>query len=226
MTVETSALTATRQTLHGVAEQIMAAHTRRMTGSIRLAVRDGALSTVDLPGPISRIELRDAALVRFPGGHGVPVVGPLGEVASHLGVEFGMPDPPYPPASGCGPEHEAVLDLKATALIEYAWRAGDHALRALADQTPVVWPEHLDIGITVGDVNYGVSPGDGYLEQPYAYVGPHVPRSGPFWNAPFGAVRTVAALTSSGDAVAATLAFFIEGRDLAATASLRSPSTP
>ncbi|HEY3691425.1 MAG TPA: hypothetical protein VGL46_14200 [Pseudonocardiaceae bacterium] len=77
---------------------------------------------------------------------------------------------------------------------------------------PVLWPEHFDIGISVDAVNYGVSAGESYLQEPYAYIGPHQPRSGTFWNAPFGAARPVAALTDT----AGILRFFREGRDRAA----------
>lgn len=34
----------------------------------------------------------------------------------------------------------------------------------------------------------GVSAGDDYYPTPYAYVGPWTQRTGPFWNAPFGAL--------------------------------------
>ena len=34
----------------------------------------------------------------------------------------------------------------------------------------------------------GVSTGDDYYPTPYAYVGPWTQRTGPFWNAPFGAL--------------------------------------
>jgi hypothetical protein len=41
---------------------------------------------------------------------------------------------------------------------------------------------------TEDEVSYGVSAGDDYHPMPYAYVGPWAQRTGPFWNAPFGAV--------------------------------------
>jgi hypothetical protein len=90
-----------------------------------------------------------------------------------------------------------------------AWFArGDDALRWLAPGVePVVWPEHFDVAVTLDEVNYGVSPGDGYLDEPYAYVGPHTSRAGAFWNAPFGAARPAAEL--DGDALRA---FFADGR--------------
>jgi hypothetical protein len=219
MTTVTATLTSTRHVLHGIAEHLLAAHQRRVTGSIRLQVRDGALSTADLP--TGRLELRSGYLVRHPEGLVVPVRGTFAELAVELGVEFGMPDPPYVSASGCGPDTPACLDPAATALIEDAWRIGHRALRRLSGQQPVVWPEHLDVAITLDEVNYGVSPGDSHLEQPYAYVGPHTPRAGDFWNAPFGAARTLTELASwqgqgQGDGADAVLAFFGQGQALAA----------
>jgi hypothetical protein len=70
----------------------------------------------------------------------------------------------------------------------------------------VLWPEHFDLGVTVAEVNYGVSPGDSFLEVPYAYVGPWSldDVQGDFWNAPFGAARPVAGLADLGG-------FFAEG---------------
>jgi len=71
----------------------------------------------------------------------------------------------------------------------------------------VLWPEHFDLAITVDEVNYGVSPGDAAHPQPYAYVGPWTPRTGEFWNAPFGALRPHTDIPTA-DALAA---WFAEG---------------
>ena len=98
-------------------------------------------------------------------------------------------------------------------MVETAFRLGDDALREFrpaAERT--LWPEHFDVATTVDDVNYGVSPGDGYLDRPYAYVGPHHPLTGDFWNAPFGAARLVDDLAD----VAGITAFFSEGARLVA----------
>ena len=64
--------------------------------------------------------------------------------------------------------------------------------------------------VTLDRVNYGVSPGDGTIGTPYAYVGPWEPVEGAFWNAPFGAARPLRGLGSA-DAV---LAWFLEGSAL------------
>jgi len=52
----------------------------------------------------------------------------------------------------------------------------------------VLWPAHFDVAIRVHDMNFGVSPGDEFIEEPYAYVGvASAPAGDSFWNAPFGA---------------------------------------
>ncbi len=73
---------------------------------------------------------------------------------------------------------------------------------------PVLWPEHFDLGVTLDEVNYGVSPGDAGHPTPYAYVGPWTVPEGEFWNAPFGALRGMAGLPDA-DAVTA---FFTQAR--------------
>ena len=90
---------------------------------------------------------------------------------------------------------------------------GDAALRLLdPGQVPTLWPEHFDIGITMAEINYGVSPGDALIGEPYAYVGPWQVPAGAFWNQPFGAARPLGQLTSP----QAILEFFLEGRRIAA----------
>lgn len=59
-------------------------------------------------------------------------------------------------------------------------------------------------------MNYGLAPGDAHVPEPYAYVGPHTPRDGEFWNMPFGAARPVREL---GDATG-ILACYDVGRRL------------
>jgi hypothetical protein len=97
------------------------------------------------------------------------------------------------------------------------------ALPADADSTPArLWPEHFDVAVDASvrpdlRVNLGGSPGDGYSEEPYLYVGPWTgdrPGDPGFWNAPFGAVVTRAELVAAGgDAgvVAAGTAFLLDG---------------
>jgi hypothetical protein len=75
----------------------------------------------------------------------------------------------------------------------------------------VLWPEHFDLGISAGPINYGASPGDCHVLEPYLYVGPHEgppPGDPEFWNAPFGAARTIHQIGTAADAAA----FFRDGR--------------
>jgi hypothetical protein len=136
----------------------------------------------------------------------------LADLAEQAGVQPGAPEGIYTDVTAGDPGRPLQVDAgRATALGDW-YAAGDRALRSLfPDQVPVIWPEHFDLGIGVDEVNYGVSPGDGYSAEPYAYVGPWTPRTGEFWNAPFGAARTLRALPDD----EALLAFFTEGRDRA-----------
>jgi hypothetical protein len=90
---------------------------------------------------------------------------------------------------------------------------------------PQLWPEHFDLATHVatriggGDderVNLGASPGDGFCDEPYAYVGPWQadrPGDATFWNAPFGAVirRSDFVLAAHGPVDGAIADFFRRG---------------
>ncbi len=75
----------------------------------------------------------------------------------------------------------------------------------------MLWPEHFDVAIRVHEMNFGLSPGDAFIEEPYAYVGVASSPSGEFWNAPFGAAVPLRDLP---DALAVA-GFFTEGRERA-----------
>lgn len=205
-------LVATRRALHAVAERVLAGPQYRARGTIRLGVTPGGFGQV--AGPL-RVEggIDGADVV---GGRGrVPLRGTVADVAAAVGVEAGAPDL-YSDHADLDPAAPLAVDPAAAALLLGWFARGDAALRQLAPaETPVLWPEHFDLGIAVDEVNYGVSPGDAGHPRPYAYVGPWTPptpREGAFWNAAFGAVREAEQLPDA-DAVAA---FFAEGRAVAA----------
>lgn len=198
------ALTDTRRAWHAVAELVLAGPQHRATGEIALRVRPGGFATTTTP------DLRVEGGYLVAGDRRVPIDGATpAALAAAVGVDVGEPKDLYHDGSGVKPDDVLALDEAAAATLAGAFERGDAALRALAPaETPILWPEHFDVGITVDAVNYGVSPGDGYLGVPYAYVGPHVPRDGEFWNAPFGAAHPVTDLPD-------LLAFFVAGRDRA-----------
>ncbi|GAB3151163.1 hypothetical protein GCM10027258_50340 [Amycolatopsis stemonae] len=200
-------LETTRRFLHGAAELLLAGPQHRTTGRIELRVTEGGFATVTEPA----LRVEGAELVT-PSGR-FPLDGrSYAQVAAAAGLEAGEPAGVYGGGPGVGVDEVLRLDAAAVSTLVRAFAEGDRALRAFAPGlTPVLWPEHFDVAIVLDEVNYGVSPGDRYSAEPYAYVGPFEPRRGEFWNAPFGAARTLAGL-GDGDAV---VRFFRAGRDLA-----------
>jgi hypothetical protein len=176
----------TRRALHAVAELVMAGPQFRRSGTIRLRVTPGGFATV--AEPALRVEGTDLV----GGDHRYPLSGATcAGLATAVGVDVGPPGN-YADGSGGQPDEPLTVDPTAAAELSAALTAGDTAMRAFApDRTPVLWPEHFDAGVTVDEVNYGVSPGDAGIAEPYAYVGPWRPLTGVFWNVPFGAARTV-----------------------------------
>jgi hypothetical protein len=198
---------ATRRSLHGMAELVLAGPQYAASGSIRLQVTPGGFGTVAAP------DLRiDGPELVTPGGR-IPLAGTFGELAAAAGVEPRTLRDVYAGGPGVDPAEPVSLDPDAVRLVLDALAVGDAAMRAFApDEQPVLWPEHFDVGISVAEVNYGVSPGDEHLDEPYAYVGPWVSREGPFWNAPFGAARPMTEVPGVDDVVT----FFRAGQRLAA----------
>jgi hypothetical protein len=186
----TEELSNTRRALHAVAELLIAGPQYVATGDIRLMASSmgfvgrtwttTGISGTDLITPAGRFPLR-GRLIDLALSAGISP-RPLGDVYSG-GPDFSVDEP---------------LDVSPAAadVLLRAFIGGDAALRALApDGEPILWPEHFDIGLSVAEVNYGVSPGDSAIGEPYAYVGPWRVPLGPFWNQSFGAARPL-----SGDA--------------------------
>jgi hypothetical protein len=204
-------LTPTRRTLHGIAELLLAGPQYAASGTIRLRAVPGGLTTVAAPA----LRLDSGELVSETGRH--PLTGTFADAAAALGVEPRPLDDVYSDSTGVTPDESLDVDPAALAVLVDALAAGDAALRAFApDQEPVVWPEHLDVGISMAaeEVNYGVSPGDSFLGEPYAYVGPWKQRTGDFWNQSFGAAVPLTELAATG---AALEEFFRQGSERAAS---------
>ncbi len=207
-TPDEATLVRTRLSLHGLAELVLAGPQRAMSGTIRLRVSPGGFATVAEPS-LRVVGDRLYAVGVDTGLDGLT----LAEVASAVGVEATSLAEVYSGGLGLTADHVLTVDRAAAAVVADALAAGDEALRTLApSEEPVLWPEHLDVAVSLDEVNYGVSAGDGYLATPYAYVGPWDASAwtGEFWNAPFGAARPVSALGGAAE----VLAFFEQGRSL------------
>jgi hypothetical protein len=193
----------TRRGLHGVAEILIAGPQHRRHGTIRLAVDARGFCGAVLP-----IAVEGTDLV-WPHGRAT-LAGPVAELAAAAGVDVGAPDGVYQSAAPLPVDRMLDLDPQQVARVHHSLHLGAQALKAFApDQQPVLWPEHFDVSVTVGAVNYGLSAGDSHHRWPYAYVGPPTAQSGAFWNAPFGALRAL----EPGNDVAAVLGFFNQGKE-------------
>jgi hypothetical protein len=191
-------LTSTRQSLHRAAEHLLAAARKRATGEITLLAAAGGVATPPLPdGTVLAIEGAEL-VVRRPDGEQRAPLTTLAEAAAAVGIEPGFPWTKQPPGTDYEPNARLSVDPNAAAALARWFALGNDALTALAGEVPTeqpsppqIFPEHFDLGMTAGAVNYGFSPGDDAIPEPYVYVGPHAaPSDDPFWNAPFGAYRT------------------------------------
>jgi hypothetical protein len=220
-TVPNDALTATRTSLHQVAEHVLSAARKRATGhEIALLPGPGGVRTPPLPdGRVIAVIDGDIAVIDDDGVRRAPLTTARA-AADFVGTEAGFPWTKHPPGTESRPDAPLEIDLAAARLLAGWFALGDTALRDLAtrlspgaEPTPQIFPEHLDLAITVAEVNYGVSPGDDAIPDPYLYVGPFDgPPAGDeaFWNAPFGAYVTIGDVGTA----AAAVAFFLKGNQL------------
>jgi len=216
--------TETRESLHILAEHVLAAARYHAMGRIGLQVVPGGFATPPFGDDQRTIGVEGTELVLRTGGQErrapITTLRAAGEFA---GVEPGAPSDVYKPATPCDLDAPLLVDPDAARRLADWYALGDAALRRLrleiADDQPsdvTLWPEHFDVGIRAGEVNYGVSPGDAQVSEPYLYVGPTgldlAATGDSFWNQPFGAAVTWEDVRSVEDAVE----FFRQGRQHAA----------
>ena len=219
MAMSDAPLVTTRLSLHALAAQVISPLRVQATGNeIALQVRPGGFGTPELPGG-GWVGVSGTEVVRVgaDGDEARTAITSLRAAATFVGLDgaASLPDDPLEVHAG------AAVVLAAT------WATGEEALTTFAaagaedPSPPILWPEHFDIAIEAGSesagtrATYGVSPGDGDHDEPYAYVGPWTPPEtvGPdtFWNATAftGAERPV-----GGDDVDELVAFFREAARL------------
>jgi hypothetical protein len=216
---------ATREALHRVAEQIVAA-ARKPHNEIALTPTPGGFGTppFEFQGRVVQVRVDGAHLVVSEDGQ--ERRGPLTTLADAarfvgIGLFFdGAPDDTTP--LEVDPEAAAALaelySFAAAALEQARSRA------AIGDEPSAVilWPEHFDVAFEAGSdagggrATYGVSPGDEDHPEPYLYVAPwhEQPRSDT-WNAHgfAGAELAYADLLAAADPYTAAAAFFDRRRD-------------
>lgn len=220
---------ATRDALHALAEHVLAPARYRSDGHIGLVCTPGGFGTPTF-GDGERVRVDGVELVHERPGTSVRVaITTLHAAAQFVGVPLGAPRDVYTPATECVPDATLAIDGESVRALAVWLDFGSGLLHELSERyrmhtpTPVVlWPEHFDLACefagTDGDgrANYGASPGDGGIPEPYLYVGPwdEARRTGPFARCPFGAAISHGELLAATDARAAAREFFADAAEL------------
>jgi len=221
MATPSRALTTTRESLHRLCEHVVSPARHAVTGRIGLRPAPCGVRTPPFGDDDRVVEVDGAELVvRDRAGERRTTVTTLRAAGDFVGVPPGAPADVYHPATPCDLDAPLALDPGAMKALADCYDVAASALAALSARIPddepteaQLWPEHLDLAISAAGVNYGVSPGDDAMPEPYAYVGPHggPPSDDPFWNAPFGAARPMSTIHSADELAE----FFLSGRSLA-----------
>ena len=150
-----------RRSLHAAAELILAGPQYRGTGRLRLRIVPGGFATALRP------DVRVQGTRVEAGGNLSEISGQTARaIGARLGIAAGKPEGAYSDGAGVGIDEPLSLGSGHVGVVRNALILGNTALAAFAPaETPVLWPEHFDVAIRVGDVNYGVSPGDGSIAQ-------------------------------------------------------------
>ena len=218
----------TRDALHRLASYVLAPARKTVTGRIGLRAIAGGFGTPPF-GDGEQLRVEGTSLIRQRGGGTAAIdITSLASAAAFAGVTLsgdpGIGDDP--PSLGDPDAPLAVQGAAAEALgawfgfsdaVLYEFREGLAAAGRSCSEVQL-WPEHFDLGASIEGVNFGSSPGDGYLAEPYVYVGPWDTEGlpdGDFWNAPFGAVLPYKELLGASDQHGAALDFLRRGAGLA-----------
>ena len=220
----------TRDSLHRVAEHVVAKARFVDDREIRLTAYPGGFATPLLTGD-TRVRVEgDALVVDEPEGSRRSALTTIAAAAAFVGIEPGFPIELYEPATTFQPDQPLDLDHGAAEALAawYGFTAEvlDQFAAEIPDANPstrILWPEHFDQAFYTEDIdearraNYGASPGDAGHPEPYLYVGPWgTTATDEFWNAAHfnGAVLALSELVVASDPSATALQFLRMGRAL------------
>lgn len=187
-------LAAVRGSVHRVAEHVLSPARYAAVRRIGLQPLSDGVTTPEFGPAPTVVALRgDRLVVTAAGATREAPATTLRAAGGFVGVVPGAPAEVYRPATPCLLDEPLSLTPATVAYLGWWWTTGAAALAGLDAPPPTLWPEHLDLATTVDGVNLGISPGDAEIDLPYVYVGPHggPPVRDAFWNASFGAARTV-----------------------------------
>jgi hypothetical protein len=226
------AFVSTRDSLHRVAEHVLAKARFLDDGEIRLVAVDGGFGTPMLSGKTRvRVAGVDLVIDDHNGSRGVALTT-IGNAARFAGIEPGFPTELYQPATRLDADESLDVDLDAAQALAAWYGFTAELLGAFAGEVVeahpsplILWPEHFDQAFFTEDddesrrANYGASPGDAGHPEPYLYVGPWGSTAADeFWNAPTfnGALLPLSSLIAAVDPAAQALQFLRAGRALLA----------
>jgi len=213
---------ATRDALHALAENVVSAAYFHATAHIGLRPTPRGFGT-PVFGDDERVRVDATALVHELAGQvRRDELTTLSSAAAFVGIPLGAPTV-FTPTTSIPPDAPLRVDRDAALALADWYALGAALLNDLrAAHEPVsssdtqIWPEHFDLACELGDegagtrANYGASPGDAGIPEPYLYVGPWDPerRTGILGAYGFGAACTYSELRASGEAGAAGRQFF------------------
>jgi hypothetical protein len=220
---------ATRDGLHRLAEHVIAPARYHVDRHISLLATPGGFGTPTF-GDGERVRVDGVELVHERPGTSTRVgITTLSVAAQFIGVALGAPADVYRPNTSCDPDAPLGVDAEAAGVLAAWLELGDSVLGELRDtystQNPtstVLWPEHFDLACRLGDdaagtgADYGASPGDDVIAEPYFYVAPAdaARRVGRLGTRPWGSAITYSELAAAGDAKGAAVDFLLEGAAL------------
>ena len=219
-----TAFVAARQAVHAVAEFVLAGVRHGAIG--RIGLQPGARGVETAPfGDHHRVVAVDGdeLVDRDDDGERRSPITTVRAAAAFFGVEPGIPNKLWTQVSTVGLDDPLVIEPGAVDALAAWFAFVTDALEGLrrdggADLDPLtLWPEGFDLATAGGGVNFGGSPGDVFIAEPYLYVGPHdrpyPADGGSYWNESFGAALRYDDITSLDQAVA----FFTRGFALTST---------
>ena len=204
----------TRDALHALSEQVLSAAYFQATTHIGLRPTPRGLGTPQF-GDGERVRVDSTALIHERAGstrrHELTT---LRAAAAFVGVPLGAPSV-FTPTMTLAADAPLEIDREAALALADWYALGAALLADLRAAHPDVpsseaqlWPEHFDLACELGNAdagtraNYGVSPGDSTIREPYLYVGPWETsrRTGALGAHPFGAACTYEELRRSREA--------------------------
>ena len=210
-----------RTAVHAIAEMVLAVARYQTDGNVGLRPWPNGLATPPLGpnGTVFAIEGTELVIHSSSGTTRKPITT-LGSAGTFVGVDPQVPGALWPAETSFALEEVLPLDASAAAALAEWYRFVEEVLARFTShakqdrlEAPTLWPEHFDLATQDGtSANYGGSPGDDGIAEPYLYVGPWVrplpQANNPFWNQAFGASLAYSDIEST----EAALAFLLEGR--------------